>query len=74
MQAEALRALFASIMNFIEAADGDSGDAEHDAAYEMKEAAIAYILASTSRDAMLSEIVDEYNGKMESQANALAEG
>jgi hypothetical protein len=67
MQKQALKELLNSIIKFNEAKDGDSEDAELDAAVEMRDAAFSYILASTARDIDLSEMVDEYKALLEEQ-------
>lgn len=53
--------LLEKIAEFDTAVDGDSGDAELNAAFEMKSAAIAFLRKAAERDVQLAELIDEFD-------------
>jgi hypothetical protein len=62
MSVETARELLEAIQKYKIAADGDSGDAEHDAANEMADAADAFLISQAARSIELAELIDEYSG------------
>ena len=62
MSIETARDLLESIKKWRIASDGDSNDEEHDAGFEMVEAADAFLLSQAARSPELAELIDEYSG------------
>ena len=55
---EAAKALIDAIKKYDVAVEGDSGDAEYDAAVEMEDASKAFLRAASARNIELAELID----------------
>jgi hypothetical protein len=52
--------LLKACLNYAKAADGDSNDAEHDAALDMQSAAIGFLRSAAAGDGRLTALIDKY--------------
>ena len=53
------KCLIKTIKEFDVAKEGDSGDAEYDAALEMEDASKAFLRAASARNIELAELIDQ---------------
>jgi hypothetical protein len=53
------KSLIKAIKEFDVVKEGDSGDAEYDAALEMEEASKAFLRAASARNIELAELIDQ---------------
>jgi len=65
MMIQEAQRLIAAIGAFNTAQDGDSGDAENDAACAMRDAAKEFMLAASARDIELAEVIDAWQTTIE---------